>query len=141
LTAWLARWLYTTNHKDVGVLYLFTSLYFFVAAGVLALTFRYQLAVRARAATQQAVCKADFDTSQLGESGLHAQHFIEAGDPFNQRSTVTGFDEFSGQSYEAILSTLQRGRLGLESRLGQTPRGYIPPNNQANRATGRHCDH
>jgi len=41
----LKRWLFTTNHKDVGLLYLFTSLYFFVAAGVLALTFRVQLAV------------------------------------------------------------------------------------------------
>src|SRR5947209_8361149 len=41
----LKRWLFTTNHKDVGILYLFTSLYFFVAAGLLALTFRVQLAV------------------------------------------------------------------------------------------------
>src|SRR2546425_54532 len=41
----LKRWLFTTNHKDVGILYLFTSLYFFVAAGLLALTFRTQLAV------------------------------------------------------------------------------------------------
>src|SRR5207302_8454944 len=41
----LKRWLFTTNHKDVGVLYLVTSLYFFVAAGLLALTFRVQLAV------------------------------------------------------------------------------------------------
>src|SRR2546430_6292749 len=41
----LKRWLFTTNHKDVGILYLFTSLYFFVAAGLLALTFRFQLAV------------------------------------------------------------------------------------------------
>ena len=41
----LKRWLFTTNHKDVGILYLFTSLYFFVAAGVLALTFRTQLAI------------------------------------------------------------------------------------------------
>src|SRR5947208_1548869 len=41
----LKRWLFTTNHKDVGVLYLVTSLYFFVAAGILALTFRTQLAV------------------------------------------------------------------------------------------------
>src|SRR2546422_1159478 len=40
----LKRWLFTTNHKDVGILYLFTSLYFFVAAGLLALTFRTQLA-------------------------------------------------------------------------------------------------
>ena len=41
----LKRWLFTTNHKDVGILYLFTSIYFFVAAGLLALTFRYQLAI------------------------------------------------------------------------------------------------
>ena len=41
----LKRWLFTTNHKDIGILYLFTSLYFFVAAGLLALTFRVQLAV------------------------------------------------------------------------------------------------
>src|SRR5438034_8703799 len=41
----LKRWLFTTNHKDIGILYLFTSLYFFVAAGLLALTFRFQLAV------------------------------------------------------------------------------------------------
>src|SRR5207249_6468438 len=41
----LKRWLFTTNHKDVGILYLFTSLYFFVAAGLLALTFRTQLAL------------------------------------------------------------------------------------------------
>src|SRR5438552_15158648 len=41
----LKRWLFTTNHKDVGILYLFTSLYFFVAAGLLALTFRTQLSL------------------------------------------------------------------------------------------------
>jgi cytochrome c oxidase subunit I+III len=39
------RWLFTTNHKEVGVLYLVTSLFFFVAAGLLALTFRSQLSV------------------------------------------------------------------------------------------------
>src|SRR2546425_4708785 len=39
------RWLFTTNHKEVGILYLVTSLFFFVAAGLLALTFRSQLSV------------------------------------------------------------------------------------------------
>src|SRR3990170_1078979 len=38
------RWLYTTNHKDVGVLYTVTSLVFFFVAGALALLMRAQLA-------------------------------------------------------------------------------------------------
>jgi len=38
------RWLFTTNHKDVGVLYLITSLYLFVLGGTLALLLRVQLA-------------------------------------------------------------------------------------------------
>ena len=42
--AW-KRWLTTTNHKDVGILYLVTSLLFFVAAGIMALLIRTQLAV------------------------------------------------------------------------------------------------
>src|SRR5437016_3935559 len=41
----LKRWLFTTNHKDIGILYLLTSLYFFVTAGLFAITFRFQLAV------------------------------------------------------------------------------------------------
>lgn len=41
----LRRWLFTTNHKEVGILYLVTSLAFFVIAGLLALTFRSQLAI------------------------------------------------------------------------------------------------
>src|SRR5882672_8475694 len=43
LIASAKRWLYTTNHKDVGILYLSTSLFLFAAAGVLALTMRTQL--------------------------------------------------------------------------------------------------
>lgn len=39
----LVEWLFTTNHKNVGVLYLVTSLYFLVVAGILALIFRIQL--------------------------------------------------------------------------------------------------
>ncbi|WP_394348199.1 hypothetical protein [Salinadaptatus halalkaliphilus] len=39
----IKRWLVTTNHKDIGILYLGTSLFFLVLGGVLALLFRAQL--------------------------------------------------------------------------------------------------
>ncbi|MFD1588032.1 cbb3-type cytochrome c oxidase subunit I [Halorientalis brevis] len=39
----LKRWFVTTNHKDIGVLYLVTSLFFLVFGGVLALLVRLQL--------------------------------------------------------------------------------------------------
>src|SRR2546421_4153530 len=43
LRAIARKWLYTTNHKEVGILYLVASIFLFVAAGVLALTMRTQL--------------------------------------------------------------------------------------------------
>jgi len=67
----------------------------------------------------------------------HSKILIEAGDPLNQRSTVTGFDEFSGRSYAQIASTLRQGQQRLASSLGQTPLCYIPPNNESSRNTGR----
>ncbi|WP_254863340.1 cbb3-type cytochrome c oxidase subunit I [Halovivax gelatinilyticus] len=39
----LKRWLVTTNHKDVGILYLTTSLVFLLLGGILALIFRAHL--------------------------------------------------------------------------------------------------
>ncbi len=42
---WLRRWLFTTNHKDIGLLYFFTSLYFGFVGGILALLIRTQLSV------------------------------------------------------------------------------------------------
>ncbi len=39
----IKRWLTGTNHKDVGILYLVTSLFFLVFAGSLAMLFRVQL--------------------------------------------------------------------------------------------------
>jgi cytochrome c oxidase subunit I+III len=43
--SWLKRWLYTTNHKEVGLLYFFTSLYFGFIGAILALLMRVQLSV------------------------------------------------------------------------------------------------
>jgi len=37
------RWLFTTNHKDIGVLYIASSLYFLVVGGALGLLVRLQL--------------------------------------------------------------------------------------------------
>ena len=42
---WLKRWLFTTNHKDVGLLYFFTSCYFGFIGAVLALLMRVQLSI------------------------------------------------------------------------------------------------
>src|SRR6056297_3128775 len=42
-TSSVRRWLVTTNHKDVGILYVVTSLFFLVFGGVLALLMRLQL--------------------------------------------------------------------------------------------------
>ncbi len=40
----IKRWLLTTNHKDIGILYLVTSIYFLIVGGALAILFRLQLA-------------------------------------------------------------------------------------------------
>ena len=40
----VGRWLTTTNHKDIGILYMMASLVFFVAGGLEALLMRMQLA-------------------------------------------------------------------------------------------------
>ena len=54
------RWLLTTNHKDVGILYLVTSLFFLVFGGLLAILIRMQLwtpgaSIMAESAFNQAV--------------------------------------------------------------------------------------
>jgi len=41
---WLSRWLFTTNHKDIGTLYLFFSLTMFFVGGIMALIIRAKLA-------------------------------------------------------------------------------------------------
>ena len=67
----------------------------------------------------------------------HSKILIDAEDPLNQRSTVTGFDEFAQWSEAEIERTLRQARQELEDRLAQPVRCYIPPNNIAGRATGR----
>jgi hypothetical protein len=67
----------------------------------------------------------------------YSKILLDAGDPFNQKGTVGGFDEFAGQDYTSILEQLREGRRILESRLGQLPLSYIPPCNAGNRNTGR----
>jgi cytochrome c oxidase subunit I+III len=42
-TTSVKRWLITTNHKDVGIMYLITSLFFLLFGGVMALLIRVQL--------------------------------------------------------------------------------------------------
>jgi cytochrome c oxidase subunit 1 len=43
LRHWLARWLFTTNHKDIGTLYLFFSLSMFFLGGIMAMVIRAKL--------------------------------------------------------------------------------------------------
>src|SRR5512141_748973 len=42
--SWLYEWLTTTDHKKIGVMYIFTSFLFFIAGGVMALFIRTELA-------------------------------------------------------------------------------------------------
>lgn len=42
--AWISRWLFTTNHKDIGTLYLTFSLTMFFVGGIMALIIRTKLA-------------------------------------------------------------------------------------------------
>lgn len=43
LLSWIARWLFTTNHKDIGTLYLWFSGLMFFVAGILAMMIRLEL--------------------------------------------------------------------------------------------------
>src|SRR5271169_5519725 len=42
---WLKRWLFTTNHKDIGTLYFISALYFGFVGALLAIFMRVQLSI------------------------------------------------------------------------------------------------
>ena len=42
-TNWISRWLFTTNHKDIGSMYLWFSFFMFLFGGVMALMMRLEL--------------------------------------------------------------------------------------------------
>ena len=44
LIAWILRWILTTNHKEIGTLYLCFSFLMFLAGGAMAMVFRLELA-------------------------------------------------------------------------------------------------
>jgi hypothetical protein len=62
---------------------------------------------------------------------------LRKSDPFNERGTVGGFDEFRWQRFSTIERKLREGKVLLEGRLGRPVETYIPPCNRCNRATAR----
>ncbi len=56
MNAWLSRWLYTTNHKDVGLLYIAGSMYFGFIGAILILLVRVELAIPVCAAGVSGMC-------------------------------------------------------------------------------------
>lgn len=66
-----------------------------------------------------------------------SKYLLEHGDPYNQRGTVGGFDEFEHEESSVILKKLQKGKDLLEGITGVTVNEYIPPCNRAGFKTGR----
>jgi hypothetical protein len=62
---------------------------------------------------------------------------IRVRDPYNERGTIGGFNEFSWQRVETIERKLEQGKTLLEAKLGRSVEEYIPPCNRCNRATAR----
>ncbi len=66
-----------------------------------------------------------------------SKYLIERGDPYNQRGTVGGFDEFEYDNSSVIFEKLQKGKKLLEEITGVPVNEYIPPCNRAGFKTGR----
>lgn len=62
---------------------------------------------------------------------------LRRNDPFNQRATVRGFNEFRWHRYRTILKKLGTGKHLLEERLNREVMAYIPPCNVCDRATAK----
>src|SRR5271155_4866171 len=78
MSKWLDRWLYTTNHKDIGILYIVGSMYFGFIGSILILLVRVQLAIPTCAAGTTGLCWPST-----------AQTFLSAS-AFNQAVTLHG---------------------------------------------------
>ena len=57
----VASWLVTVDHKRIGILYIATSIVWFVAGGILALLMRSQLATPNETPQNVALIFAEFD--------------------------------------------------------------------------------
>ncbi|BCL60118.1 hypothetical protein DGMP_08110 [Desulfomarina profundi] len=66
-----------------------------------------------------------------------SKYLVERGDPYNQRGTVGGFDEFEHDNSSVIFEKLQKGKKLLEEITGLQVNEYIPPCNRAGFRTGR----
>ncbi len=63
--AWVSRWLFSTNHKDIGTLYLWFSLVMFFVGGIMALLIRAELFEPG-----MAIMKPDFYNQMVTLHGL-----------------------------------------------------------------------
>ncbi|MDA4118290.1 MAG: cbb3-type cytochrome c oxidase subunit I [Thaumarchaeota archaeon] len=82
MNKWLARWLYTTNHKDVGLLYITGSMYFGFIGAILILLVRVNLSIP--------MCGAGVTTMCWPVSSVGVPQTLLSASAFNQAVTLHG---------------------------------------------------
>src|SRR3990172_3012274 len=83
----LVRWLTTTNHKDIGILYIVTSFSFFILGGVLALLMRTELYAPGQTIVDNNAYNRLFSTHGVLELLRAPSHWREGqGVPADQRA-------------------------------------------------------